>query len=122
MKIYSFEKLNVWQKAQQLAVLVYKTTNAFPKEELFGLSNQMRRSAVSVSSNIAEGTGRLSAKDKSRFTVIAYSSALELLNQTIICNQLNFISNDTYQTIRKEIDEITIMLDSLHKSQIKINS
>ncbi len=122
MKIYSFEKLTVWQRARKLSVVIYKTTREFPKEELFGLTSQMRRCAVSISSNIAEGTGRHSAKDKARFTEIAYGSALELLNQMILSNDLEFISNETYNEVRSEIDEITAMLDSLYKSQLKLNS
>ncbi|WP_298140118.1 four helix bundle protein [Flavobacterium sp.] len=122
MKIYSFEKLIVWQKARKLSVVIYKTTKTLPKDELFGLISQMRRCAVSISSNIAEGTGRHSNKDKARFTEIAYGSALELLNQIILSNDLEFISNDCYKEIRSEIDEITSMLDSLYKSQLKLNS
>lgn len=122
MKIYSFEKLTVWQRARKLSVVIYKTTREFPKEELFGLTSQMRRCAVSISSNIAEGTGRHSAKDKARFTEIAYGSALELLNQMILSNDLEFISNERYNEVRSEIDEITAMLDSLYKSQLKLNS
>ena len=122
MKIYSFEKLTVWQRTRKLSAVIYKTTREFPKEELFGLTSQMRRCAVSISSNIAEGTGRHSAKDKARFTEIAYGSALELLNQMILSNDLEFISNEKYNEIRLEIDEITAMLDSLYKSQLKLNS
>jgi len=122
MKIYSFEKLTVWQRARKLSVVIYKTTREFPKEELFGLTSQMRRCAVSISSNIAEGTGRHSAKDKAPFTEIAYGSALELLNQMILSNDLEFISNERYNEVRSEIDEITAMLDSLYKSQLKLNS
>ncbi len=119
MKIYSFEKLTVWNKSKNLSIFVYKATRSFPKEELFGLVSQMRRCSVSISSNIAEGSGRHTQKDKARFTEIAYGSALELLNQTIICKELEFFSNEEYQTIRNELEEITLMLDALHKSQLK---
>lgn len=119
MKIYSFEKLTVWNKSKNLSIFVYKTTRSFPKEELFGLVSQMRKCSVSISSNIAEGSGRHTQKDKARFTEIAYGSALELLNQTIICKELEFFSNEEYQTIRNQLEEITLMLDALHKSQLK---
>ena len=119
MKIYSFEKLIVWQKSKNLFIVIYKITKTFPKDELFGLVSQMRRCSVSVSSNIAEGSGRHTQKDKARFTEIAYGSALELLNQTIICKELEFVSDENYQTIRNEIEQITLMLDALHKSQLK---
>ncbi|VAW12642.1 S23 ribosomal protein [hydrothermal vent metagenome] len=119
MKIFSFEKLKVWQKARELSVKIYKSTKAFPSDERFGLISQMRRCSISISSNIAEGTGRHSPKDKARFTVIAYGSALELLNQSIISNDLKFITKEDYLVIRKQITEITAMLDALHKSQLK---
>ncbi|TGV01929.1 four helix bundle protein [Flavivirga rizhaonensis] len=121
MKIFSFEKLSVWQKSRKLAVKIYKLTKNFPEDERYGLISQMRRCTVSISSNIAEGTGRHSAKDKARFTEIAFSSALELLNQIIISNDLEFLSNEEYENIRQDISEITAMLDGLYKSQSKIN-
>jgi four helix bundle protein len=119
MKIFSFEKLNVWQKARKLSVIVYKETKLFPEYERFGLISQMRRCTVSISSNIAEGTGRQSAKDKARFTEIAYGSALELLNQVILSNDLGFLSDENYNIIRSDISEVTAMLDALYKSQLK---
>lgn len=118
MKLFSFEKLNVWQKARKLSILIYNATKTFPNEEKFGLISQMRRCSASIVSNIAEGTGRHSAKDKARFTQIAFSSALELLNQIILCNDLKFLSDENYKNIRADITEITAMLDGLYKSQI----
>lgn len=119
MKIFGFEKLQVWQKARNVSVLTYKYTKDFPADEKFGLISQMRRASVSISSNIAEGTGRHSYKDKARFTEIAYGSALELLNQAILCNDLDFLSKLHYLELRQSISEITLMLDGLYKSQIK---
>ncbi len=78
----------------------------------------MRRAVISISSNIAEGTGRQSYKDKARFTEIAYGSALELINQAILSNDLEFLPQENYITIRESLSEITYMLDRLHKSQI----
>jgi len=118
MRVFSFEKLNVWQKARQLSVVVYNCTKVFPSEEKFGLISQMRRCSISISSNIAEGTGRHSPKDKARFTEIAYGSALELLNQMILSNDLGFLNNVDYNNIRNQVTEITAMLDGLYKSQI----
>lgn len=118
MKIFSFEKLKVWQKARNLSVMIYKVTKLFPDEERFGLISQMRRCTISIFSNIAEGTGRHTAKDKARFTEIAYGSALELLNQIIVSNDLEFITNDNYEHIRTELTEITAMLNALRKSQL----
>jgi four helix bundle protein len=119
MKTYSFEKLLVWQKSKTLTVNIYKLTSIFPKEELFGISNQMRRSSVSIVSNVAEGSGRQNAKEKARYTEIAYSSALELLSQLIISLDLEYIDQESYLGIRTQIEEITFMLDALRKSQIK---
>lgn len=118
MKTYSFEKLLVWQKSRKLGVAIYKTTQEFPKDELFGMTSQMRRCCISISSNIAEGSGRQTYKEKARFTEIAYASALELLNQLIISLDLEYINEENYIKLRNEIEEITFMLDALRKSQI----
>lgn len=118
MKTYSFEKLLVWKKSRQLAVSIYKTTKEFPKEELFGMTSQMRRCGVSIASNIAEGSGRQTFKEKARFTDIAYASALELLNQLLISLDLEYLKEEDYIKLRTEIEEITFMLDALRKSQI----
>jgi len=91
MRIFSFEKLTVWQKARELSSVIYRLTIRFPADERFGLISQMRRCSVSISSNIAEGTSRHSAKDKARFTEISYGSTMELLNQIILSKDLNFI-------------------------------
>ena len=72
MRVHSFEKLIVWQKSRELTVLVYKITKGFSNDERYGLVSQMRRCAVSISSNIAEGTGRRNSKDKARFTELAW--------------------------------------------------
>ncbi len=119
MKSFSFEKLNVWQESRQLSVKIYMLTKEFPSDEKFGLISQMRRCAISIASNIAEGSGRHSNKDKARFTEIAYGSALELLNQIILATDLNFISENEYHRLRVTISKITAMLDGLYKSQLK---
>ena len=119
MKIFSLEKLIVWQKAKELSKVIFNTTKHFPEDEHFGLISQMRRCSISISSNIAEGTGRHSNKDKARCTEIAYGSALELLNHGILSNDLEFLSDENYKEIRSYLTEITAMLDSLYKSQLK---
>lgn len=86
---YSFEKLDVWKKAKDFVVRIYKVTADFPEEEKFGLISQLRRASVSISSNIAEGSSRTSPDDQGRFYIIAYSSAIEVLNQLIISTDLN---------------------------------
>ena len=113
MHIYSFEKLDVWKESIKIAVDIYNFTKEFPDDEKFGLVSQMRRSSISISSNIAEGTSRLTNKDKAHFMTIAYSSALELLNQTIITKELKFISEESYKSIRFEIEAITNKINAL---------
>ncbi|MEL7120740.1 MAG: four helix bundle protein [Bacteroidota bacterium] len=118
MKVYSFETLNVWQRARKLTVKLYKITDSFPKNENFGLINQMRRATVSVQSNLAEGSARRSFKDKAHFTTIAYSSLMELLNQFILSNDLGYLDQSKYEEIRSEIDIIAGMISNLRKSQL----
>lgn len=118
MHTYSFEKLEAWHKAQQLTFDIYKITEAFPRSEMFGLTNQLRRCAVSVSSNIAEGSGRSTANDKARFTTIAYGSLMEVLNQILIANGLNYITNDRLNTMREKIEELGKLLTGLKKAQL----
>ena len=117
MKTFGFEKLQVWQKSRELSIKIYKTTALFPSEEKFGLTSQMRRAAISISSNIAEGVGRHSHNDQARFTEIAFGSALELVNQIILSKDLGFINEEKYLEIRQDLTEITAMLDGLYKSQ-----
>lgn len=117
MRVFSFEKLIAWQKGRELAVLIYKTTKQFPKDELFGLTSQMRRCSISIASNLAEGSGRISFKDKARFTEIAYSSSLELLNQLILSNDLEYVNEKEYTHIREKVLEVNMLIDGLYKSQ-----
>lgn len=119
MHTYSFEKLQVWKESIQLAVKTYKTTDLYPSEEKFGLISQMRRCSVSISSNIAEGTARLTNKDKAHFMTLAYSSALELLNQAIISKELEFISEENYKNIRFEVESITNKINALRNHFLK---
>ncbi len=123
MYLFSFEKLVVWKEAVNLAKSVYIITKKFPDEEKFGLVSQLRRASVSISSNLAEGTSRMTAKDKAHFTTIAYTSTMEVLNQIILSMELNYISNNEYLDLRKDIYKITNMLNALRKVQISnINS
>mgnify|MGYP006170151835 FL=1 len=88
MYIFSFEKLDVWKNAKDLVIDIYKLTKLFPNDEIYGLISQIRRSTVSISTNIAEGTSRNSNKDKNHFLTISYSSAMETLNHLIISKDL----------------------------------
>jgi four helix bundle protein len=117
MKIYSFEKLECWQQARKLSVWTYKITKQYPADEKFGLVSQMRRAAISVASNIAEGTSRKSKKDQAHFSTIAYSSTIELLNDLIISNDLEFINEKIYFEGRELIEKQTLLIAGLRKSQ-----
>ncbi len=112
---YNFEKLEIWQLSRILVKEIYLVTNNFPESEKFGLTNQLRRASVSISSNIAEGSGRISTKDKARFVEIAYSSLLEVLNQIILSNDLGFISEESLLKFRETINELSNKVNAFHK-------
>src|SRR5688500_9801544 len=106
MKTYSFEKQEVWILAKKLTVFIYSITKPFPDDERFGLISQMRRAAISVCSNFAEGNAKKSGKEKARYTEIAYCSLLELLNQGLISQELNYVDDKAINKMREMIDEI----------------
>jgi four helix bundle protein len=118
MHIYSFEKLEVWKLAKDLCVHIYKLTSKFPPEEKFGLVSQMRRASVSIASNIAEGSSRMSQKDQSHFYTVAFSSTIELLNQLIISHALTFINEEALKESRLKIESITKGLSNLKRSTL----
>ncbi|MBS4014506.1 MAG: four helix bundle protein [Bacteroidetes bacterium] len=116
--MFSFEKLEVWKESKDLTVQVYKLTSAFPDEEKYGFVSQMRRSATSVCSNIAEGCSRTSARDQAHFYQLAYSSLMELLNQMIISFELGFSNESDLVNIRLQIERISNKLNALRKSRL----
>ncbi|MEO7265727.1 MAG: four helix bundle protein [Ferruginibacter sp.] len=122
MKTYSFEKLDCWQNARQLAVWVFKNTLSYPTEEKYDIVSQMRRAAISIASNIAEGTSRISKKDQAHFSTMAYSSTIELLNDIIISNDLLLISDELYTEARLQIERQTLLISGLRKSQTNSRS
>jgi four helix bundle protein len=107
--MHNLAELKIWNKAIDLAVSVYKATASFPADERFGLTNQARRAAVSISSNIAEGAGRNSSKEFCNFLGIANGSSYELQTQLVISNKLNLIDEDLTSSLLKEIDELQKM-------------
>jgi four helix bundle protein len=117
MKLYSFEKLECWQHARKLTAWIYLVTKDFPHEERFGITLQMRRAAISIASNIAEGTSRKSGKDQAHFSNMAYSSTVELLNDLILSNDLQFLNEEYYVTGRNLIELQTLLIARLRKSQ-----
>ena len=116
MDSYQFEKLTAWQKAKELAVAVYQIVNRFPQYEQYALSSQIRRAAISVPSNIAEGTGRVSVKEKIHFLEISYGSLLETYCQLQIAVELNYISLDDLETIKPLFFETSRLISGLRNS------
>lgn len=114
--MHQFEKLKIWQKSMDLVVDVYKNTESFPAEEKYGLTSQMRRSAVSIPSNIAEGSGRNSNQQFAYFLGIASGSTSELITQTFLSERLQLISTDSMRHIVDQCVEISKMNVSLQKS------
>ncbi len=108
-----FKDLRVWSKAHSLTIGIYKATRGFPKEELFGLTSQMRRSASSIGANIAEGSGRRSDGELTRFLHIARGSAAELEYHLLLARDLELLSAITCGLLAKETDEVQRMLTSL---------
>jgi len=114
---YGYKELMVWQKAMGLVMHVYKAANQFPSHELYGLGSQMRRCAVSIPSNIAEGYGRNSNKELVRFLDIAKGSLYELDTQLEISRQLNYLDAQKHETIFNLLDETSRLLSGLRKSK-----
>ena len=104
--MFNFEKLEVWQKSIALADVIYSQTRSFSADERFGLTNQMRRSVVSVSSNIAEGSSRNSKTDFGRFVEIGTGSVFELVSQSFVARRQNFLSEENFHTVYRSADEI----------------
>ncbi|MBQ1196041.1 MAG: four helix bundle protein [Clostridia bacterium] len=113
MEAKGYEQLNVWQKAMDLTVEIYSLTKHFPREELYGITNQMRRAAVSIPSNIAEGHSRNSQKEFLKFLCIAKGSNAELFTQLLICERIGYISSSNIKPIKQLSQEIARMLTSL---------
>lgn len=118
----NYKELNVWQKSYTLCLMIYRITKEYPKEELYGLVSQLRRVAVSIPSNIAEGYGRKSTADYLRFLYIAYGSVCELETQIMISGDLDYISEDTFREITDNIGEVERMLKGLINSLEKKHS
>lgn len=119
MKSFSFEKLEVWIASKEFAVYIYKITIVFPEEEKYGLVSQLRRAAISISSNIAEGSSRTSSKDQARFYQIAYGSLIEVMSQLLISIELEFLEKENEDIIREKVSKISNKLNALRNSALK---
>ena len=113
---FNFEKLDVWQEAIQFANLIYQLTSKFPDRERFGLTNQMRPAAVSVSSNLAEGSSRMSRADFSRFVEIAAGSLFEVVSQANISLNQHFLTRPEFEWIISSAEKQCRMLSGLRRS------
>jgi len=113
MPLKSYKELIVWQKAIELTVLIYNLTEKFPRSEVFGITSQMRRAAVSIPSQIAEGYGRNSRKQYSQFLSISYGSGLELETQLILVKKLKLTQAPEFEKPEALLQEVLKMLNSL---------
>ena len=112
-KLNSYQDLLVWQKSVELCVEIYKLVKLLPKEEMYGLSDQMRRAVVSIPSNIAEGYTRNSTKEYLNFLSIANGSRTELETQLIICNKIGYLTNENTEPALQECEEIGKMISTI---------
>ncbi|MGA3094460.1 MAG: four helix bundle protein [Dehalococcoidales bacterium] len=108
-----FRKLNVWQKAHELAVEVYGITASFPRDEIYGLTSQVRRASVSVPANIAEGCGRRGDAEFGRFLQIAMGSASELEYHFLLARELGFLKEEDYAFLNNQVAEVKRMITVL---------
>ena len=115
-KIKSFTDLDAWKEGHQLVLMIYKITKLFPKEEIFGLASQLRRCAVSITSNIAEGFSRQSYKEKLQFYSIAQGSVTELQNQLLVSRDVGYIANEQFQEIAVQSIKVHKIVNGLIKS------
>lgn len=115
-ELFQFERLVTWKKAKELALCVYQLVAKFPQHEQFALSNQIRRAVISVPSNIAEGTGRASMKEKTHYLEIAFGSLTETYCQLLMATELGYISVDELTAIKPLFKETSRLLSGLRKS------
>ena len=113
-----FHKLIIWQRSHQLALNVYSISKLFPKDELFGLTSQIRRAVSSIPTNIAEGCGRASNKDFAHFLQIAIGSAAEVEYELLLAHDLNYINENDYQTLTEETVAVRKMIIK-YQSELK---
>ena len=114
--IFGFENLAAYQRAMDLVDKVYDLMKGFPSEERYALCDQLRRAVVSVPSNIAEGLGRLSAKEQVRFIEISYGSLMEVYCQLSIAKRRHYITDELFEELAKDIEDIARPLSGLRKS------
>jgi four helix bundle protein len=114
-KIEKFQDLDAWKEGHQLVIEVYRISRLLPKEEIFGLTSQIRRAVVSITSNIAEGFGRQSYKDKNNFYQMAFGSIIEVRNQALIARDVGYMNNSDFETI----DNQAVRVEKICRGLIK---
>lgn len=119
MKVFSFEDLTVWKDSKELTKDIYSITSSFPDNEKFGLVSQMRRASISVSSNIAEGSSRVSPKDQAHFYHLSYSSLMEVFSQFLVSKELELVADMKENNIRDKVSKISYKLNSLRTSALE---
>ena len=117
-KIQSFTQLNVWKETHKLVLLIYKTTDNFPKKETYSLTDQMRRCAISITSNIAEGFSRQSKKEKLQFYYVSKGSLTELQNQLLVARDIEYLTKKEFDSIAQQTIVVHKLLNGLIKSAI----
>lgn len=115
-KIRNFQDLETWREGHRLVLEIYKITRRFPREELFGLTSQLRRCSVSITSNIAEGFGRQSGKEKIQFYFLAHGSVYELQNQITVARDVGYISGNEYESLFSLSIKVHKLVNGLIKS------
>ena len=118
MHIFGFEKLSVWEDVKALTKMIYQITNDFPAEEKYGLVSQLRRASISVGSNLAEGSSRLTRKEQAHFYSIAYSSLMEVLSQVIISKELGYLDEKYEAELRDRISKVSFKINALRKATL----
>jgi len=108
--MHNYQELKIWQEGRKLVLELYRISSTFPKEEMYGLTSQIRRAAISVPSNIAEGTGRKSNKEFKRFLNYSLGSLFELETQIILANDLQFINSEEFEKIQQHIKTVIKMI------------
>jgi four helix bundle protein len=120
-KITSFTDLRTWQEGHALVVEIYKMVKTFPAEERYALGDQLRRSAVSVTSNVAEGFGRQGAKERIRFYYMAQGSLTELKNQLLVARDVGYVDKETFSRLAEQANTVHRLLQGLITSTKKMN-
>jgi len=118
-KIRSFTDLNAWKEGHKLVLMIYKISEIFPSKEVFGLTNQMRRASVSITSNIAEGFGRNTVKDKCQFYFMAYGSLTELQNQLIIARDIKYLNKENFKKVADQTIIVAKLINGLKRIKNK---